>query len=174
MEPSIYRSSTPPVTGDGQIDDPADDQAEMPLTMAASVILTNLPKDASSALQGAGDLPQAKVTVHLIPTGSAPDLKQKIFKISSTQHFGTVINFVRKKIGAKDSDGVYCYVNSTFSPHPDELVGNLWRVRGTLNESRLAADLGDSVSKLKMSSKCTTQRCRHMASDWRKRLIVIC
>lgn len=128
MELPVLMEATPPVAGDGQIDDPEDDPAEMPLTMAASVILTNLPKDASTALEGAGDLPQAKVTVHLIPTGSAPDLKQKIFKISSTQHFGTIINFVRKRIGAKDSEGVYCYVNSTFSPHPDELVGNLWRV----------------------------------------------
>lgn len=40
-------------------DEPADDAA-MPLTMAASVILTSLPKDASTALVGAGDLPQAK------------------------------------------------------------------------------------------------------------------
>lgn len=96
--------------------------------MAASVILTNLPKDASTALEGAGDLPQAKVTVRLLAVGSAPKLKQSIFRISSTQHFSTVINFVRKRIGAKDGEGVFCYVNSTFSPQPDEVVGNLWRV----------------------------------------------
>lgn len=45
-------------------EDPSTDAA-MPLTMAASVILTSLPKDASSALVGAGDLPQAKGTSYV-------------------------------------------------------------------------------------------------------------
>ena len=126
--PKPAREATPPVEGDARMDESDDDQTETPLTMAASVILTNLPQDASSALEGAGDLPQAKVTVRLLAVGSAPKLKQSIFKISSTQHFSTVINFVRKRIGAKDGEGVFCYVNSTFSPQPDELVGNLWRV----------------------------------------------
>jgi ubiquitin-like protein ATG12 len=33
-----------------------DDTTEAPLTMAASVVLTNLPKDASKALETAGNL----------------------------------------------------------------------------------------------------------------------
>ncbi|RYN71748.1 hypothetical protein AA0117_g9190 [Alternaria alternata] len=33
-----------------------DDTTEAPLTMAASVVLTNLPKDASKALETAGSL----------------------------------------------------------------------------------------------------------------------
>ena len=33
-----------------------DDTTEAPLTMAASIVLTNLPKDASKALEGAGNL----------------------------------------------------------------------------------------------------------------------
>jgi ubiquitin-like protein ATG12 len=33
----------------------ADDQADMPLTMAASVVLTSLPRDAHQALENAGD-----------------------------------------------------------------------------------------------------------------------
>ena len=32
------------------------DQADIPLTMAASVVLTSLPKDAHQALENAGDL----------------------------------------------------------------------------------------------------------------------
>lgn len=100
----------------------------MPLTMSASVILSALPKDASTALQGAGDLAQAKVTIRLQAVGSAPDLKQKVFKISSTQHFSTVINFLRKRLGVQQGQGVFCYVNSVFAPSGDEIVGNLWRV----------------------------------------------
>jgi len=34
--------------------------ADMPLTMAASVVLDQLPKDAHGALEHAGELPQAK------------------------------------------------------------------------------------------------------------------
>jgi ubiquitin-like protein ATG12 len=39
-----------------------DDTTEAPLTMAASVVLTNLPKDASKALETAGNLAVQKGT----------------------------------------------------------------------------------------------------------------
>jgi len=41
---------------------PDDDEqaADLPLTMAASVVLTSLPRDAHEALEGAGELPQDK------------------------------------------------------------------------------------------------------------------
>jgi ubiquitin-like protein ATG12 len=44
---------TPPATG---IPDESEADADLPLTMAASVVLTGLPRDAKSALSGAGDL----------------------------------------------------------------------------------------------------------------------
>lgn len=119
--------STPP-TGEVPIPDEPDNQTEMPLTMAASMILTSLPKDASAALEGAGDLPYAKVTVRLQAVGSAPILKQRVFKVGSTQPFSTVVAFLRKKLGAKQGEGVFCYVNSVFAPGGDEVMGNLWRV----------------------------------------------
>lgn len=37
-----------------------DEPADMPLTMAASVVLDQLPRDAHNALEHAGELPQAK------------------------------------------------------------------------------------------------------------------
>lgn len=47
-----------------------DDTAEVPLTMAASVILTNLPRDASKALESAGDLglQKSKAAEHMPET----------------------------------------------------------------------------------------------------------
>ena len=39
-----------------RIPEEEDDTTEAPLTMAASVVLTNLPKDASKALETAGNL----------------------------------------------------------------------------------------------------------------------
>ncbi|KAF1941322.1 autophagy protein 12 [Clathrospora elynae] len=94
--------------------------------MAASVILTNLPKDASKALETAGNLTIQKVTIRLQPIGSAPHLTQRIFKLSTNQPFATIVRFLRKRLGAKECEGVFCYVGSVFSPALDESVANLY------------------------------------------------
>jgi ubiquitin-like protein ATG12 len=60
--------------------------------------------------------------------GSAPILKQKVFKISASSRFSVVLKFLRKKVGVRDGDGLFCYVNSVFAPGLDEGVGNLFRV----------------------------------------------
>ncbi|KAH7093009.1 ubiquitin-like protein ATG12 [Paraphoma chrysanthemicola] len=106
---------------------PEDDETtEAPLTMAASVVLTNLPRDASRALETAGNLTVQKITVRLQPIGSAPHLNQRVFKLSTNQRFETIVKFLRKKLGVKEHESVFCYVGSVFSPALDEGVGNLW------------------------------------------------
>lgn len=149
-----------------------DDTSEAPLTMAASVVLTNLPKDASKALETAGNLKVEKsmypslklflltshnnnmhffsiylpttllasilcllfmsnvcaVTVRLQPIGSAPQLNQRVFRLSANQQFVTIVRFLRKKLGILQHESVFCYVGSVFSPALDEGVGNLWTV----------------------------------------------
>ncbi|EOA91645.1 Ubiquitin-like protein [Exserohilum turcicum] len=102
------------------------DTTDAPLSMAASVVLTNLPKDASKALETAGNLTVQKVTIRLQPIGSAPHLTQRIFKLSTNQHFATIVRFLRKRLGVKEHESVFCYVGSVFSPGLDEGVGNLW------------------------------------------------
>ena len=109
-------------------DDSNDEQVDQPLPMTASVVLSALPKTASEALQGAGDLPQAKITIKFLAVGSASALKQKVYKISSTHRFAFVVSFLRKRLGVQAKESVFCYVNSVFSPGLDEIVGNLWRV----------------------------------------------
>jgi ubiquitin-like protein ATG12 len=127
-----------------------DGAADLPLTMAASVVLEHLPKDAHQALETAGELEQAKgkicsnltvktmspgadplhaVTVRLSPLPNTPQLKQPRFKCSSNQRFEYIVRFLRKKLALKDHESVFCYVNSVFAPGLDEGVGNLWRVR---------------------------------------------
>lgn len=69
------------------------------------------------------------VSVRFQPIGSAPILRQRVFKISASSRFSVVLNFLRKKIGVKDGDGLFLYVNSVFAPGLDEGVGNLFRVR---------------------------------------------
>lgn len=101
--------------------------ADLPMTMTASVILTNLPKDASEALGEVDALDQGKVTVRFKPVGSAPILRTLVFKISASMKFETVVNFLRKKLDCKPTDSVFLYVNSVFAPGLDEGLGNLFR-----------------------------------------------
>jgi ubiquitin-like protein ATG12 len=53
-----------------------DDGADLPLTMAASVVLEHLPKDAHKALETAGELEQAKGTLDLTFWLCVPTLTQ--------------------------------------------------------------------------------------------------
>ncbi|KAI9925218.1 hypothetical protein ASPWEDRAFT_705073 [Aspergillus wentii DTO 134E9] len=101
--------------------------ADLPLTMSASVVLTSLPRDAHQALADAEAVDQGKVTVRFQPLPSAPILKNRVFKISASQKFETVVKFLRKKLDCKDTDSVFCYVNSVFAPGLDEGIGGLWR-----------------------------------------------
>ncbi|EXJ89242.1 autophagy-like protein 12 [Capronia epimyces CBS 606.96] len=100
---------------------------DLPMSMTASVILTNLPKDASQALKEVDEIDDRKVSVRFQPVGSAPILKQRVFKISASSRFSVVLNFLRKKLGVKEGDGLFLYVNSVFAPGLDEGVGNLFR-----------------------------------------------
>lgn len=64
---------------DAPMEEEEDNAADLPLTMAASVVLDHLPKDAHKALETAGELPMAKgrpfdgplalrhCTTHLLP-----------------------------------------------------------------------------------------------------------
>ncbi|EMC99504.1 hypothetical protein BAUCODRAFT_63570 [Baudoinia panamericana UAMH 10762] len=122
-----------PSSPDAPIEDD-DNAAEMPLTMAASVVLEQLPRDAHKALETAGELEQAKVTIRLSPLPNTPQLRQPRFKCSSNQRFEAIVRFLRRKLGLQDHESVFCYVNSVFAPGLDEGVGNLWRCFKTGDE----------------------------------------
>lgn len=57
------------------------------------------------------------------------------------------MNFLRKKLNCKDTDSVFCYVNSVFAPGLDEGVGGLWRVSHDLFSLMMADADGYSASK---------------------------
>ncbi|KAL8951536.1 MAG: hypothetical protein Q9222_002507 [Ikaeria aurantiellina] len=72
------------------------------------------------------------VTIRLQPIGSAPQLRQKVFKINSKNRFETVVTFLRNRLFKNQPENagsghVFCYVNSVFAPGLDEGVGGLWR-----------------------------------------------
>ncbi|KAI9826628.1 MAG: Ubiquitin-like protein [Thelocarpon impressellum] len=81
--------------------------ADLPLTMSASVVLTALPQDAHTALARAGAEDTRKVTVRFKAVGSAPILRQQVYKISAAQRFETVVNFLRGRLRCAPSDSVF-------------------------------------------------------------------
>lgn len=123
---------------------------DLPLTMTASLVLTSLPRDAAAALarthRDADDNDgQRKIVVRFKPVGgSAPPLPQKreLSRVSAGQKFEVVVAYLNRVLrlqeNKKGGDGggqqqgqqqsVFCYVNATFAPALDEVVGNLWRV----------------------------------------------
>jgi hypothetical protein len=77
-----------------------------------------------------------KVIIRLSATGNAPILKTSVFKLSSTHQFSHLISFIRRQLSLKDSDGLFCYINASFAPTPDEKIDSLYRafgVDGSLN-----------------------------------------
>ncbi|CAI7645081.1 unnamed protein product [Penicillium glandicola] len=119
-------SGTPPSSANVPIPDD-DHGADLPMNMSASVMLTNLPRDAHQALADVESIDSGKVTVRFQPLPSAPILKNRVFKVSASQKFETVVKFLRKKLDCKETDSVFCYVNSVFAPGLDEGMGGLWR-----------------------------------------------
>ncbi|KAK7619584.1 ubiquitin-like autophagy protein Apg12-domain-containing protein [Phyllosticta citricarpa] len=130
------------MTGGSSSPSPAadDNDTDMPMTMAASVVLAQLPRDARGALEKAALGPEGArvekgaLTVRFRPVGAAPLLRQPVAKVSASSRFETVVRFLRRRLGVQDSASVFCYVNSVFAPGLDEGVGNLWRCFKTKDE----------------------------------------
>ncbi|RFU35075.1 hypothetical protein B7463_g1188, partial [Scytalidium lignicola] len=125
--PERSRESTPSAEQPSAIPDSSYDHPDLPLTLASSIILTSLPQDATSALASAGEFPTAKIAVRFKAVGSAPTLRQQVCKISSSQRFEAVVAYLRRVLRVGERDSVFLYVNSTFAPALDEIVGNLHR-----------------------------------------------
>ncbi|MBW0474824.1 hypothetical protein O181_014539 [Austropuccinia psidii MF-1] len=87
--------------------------------------------EASRALASFKQNDGGKVVVRFKATGSAPIMKQNFFKITASNRFQTVIAFLRKELALKPADPVFLYVNSSFSPAPDETVSNLFKCFST-------------------------------------------
>lgn len=123
----------PPTEQD--IDDAEDTskkEPDMPLSMSTSTLLqpSNLPSTTAAAMKQIYevlDRPQ-KITVRFqpLPGAPAPNAKWVAVKVSANQNFGSVVNFLRKKLAITSENGLFVYVNKVFAPGLDEGVGNLW------------------------------------------------
>lgn len=68
--------------------------------------------------------PQEKVQIKFMPIGSIATMVPTVFKISSSQPFSMVLSFLKKKLKIQD---VYCYINNSFAPNPQQVIGDLWQ-----------------------------------------------
>lgn len=93
------------------------------------------------------------VTVRLQPIGSAPHLNQRVFKLSTNQRFERIVWFLRKKLGVKESESVFCYVGSVFSPSLDEGIANLWTVSSVVLQGFIDCGEWANVWVISVSSR---------------------
>ncbi|KAJ0108169.1 hypothetical protein J7T55_000134 [Diaporthe amygdali] len=125
-------TASPDIPSD-QDSSPSPSTPDLPLTMTASLVLTQLPRDAATALAEVGTTFGAgrdKVIVRFKPVGgSAPPMppRRERSTISATSRFEAVVAYLRRTLKVAESDSLFLYVNSTFAPALDEVVGNLWR-----------------------------------------------
>ncbi|CAI4055911.1 Atg12p SKDI_02G3240 [Saccharomyces kudriavzevii IFO 1802] len=64
-----------------------------------------------------------KIQIKFQPIGSMAQLKPSVCKISMSQSFAMVILFLKRRL---KMDNVYCYINNSFAPSPQQNVGELW------------------------------------------------
>lgn len=75
-------------------------------------------------LSSPGNSVDMKVKIKFQPIGSIPPLKPKdTCVISYNKPFSTITLFLKKRIKV---DHVFCYVNNSFAPSPNERIGDLW------------------------------------------------
>ncbi|KAG5634596.1 hypothetical protein H0H81_001438 [Sphagnurus paluster] len=96
--------------------------------------------EASKALDVYKQRDPSKVIVRFKAVGNAPIMKQNFYKITSSNRFQAVIQFLRKELGWAPGEPLFTYVNLAFSPAPDDTVSNLFKVRRVrfLRGSRLS------------------------------------
>jgi len=69
----------------------------------------------------------SKVVMRFRGVGNAPIMRQNMYKITATNQFQAVIQFLRKELGWQSGEALFLYINSTFSPAPDDTVLNLFK-----------------------------------------------
>jgi len=83
--------------------------------------------EVATALESYNTRDVAKIIVRFKAVGNAPIMKQNFYKITASNRFQTVIQFLRKELGWKAGEPLFTYINLAFSPAPDDTVTNLYR-----------------------------------------------
>lgn len=80
-----------------------------------------------AALESYKKKDSAKVVVRFKAVGNAPIMKQNFFRVTVSNRFQAVIQFLRKELGWKAGEPLFTYINLAFSPAPDDTISNLYR-----------------------------------------------
>ena len=67
---------------------------------------------------------EEQVVIHLKPVASAPILKKTKFAIAGQEPFSTLVAFVKQQIHKQSA--VFLYVNASFCPSPEAIIGDLF------------------------------------------------
>lgn len=101
---------------------------EVPMT--ASLVLNKLPKTANEALEKIQkekdemkNEAKEKIQIKFQPIGSIVQINPSVCKISATQPFALIKTFLSRRLKVEN---VYCYINNSFAPNPQQIVGDLW------------------------------------------------
>ncbi|SMN19120.1 similar to Saccharomyces cerevisiae YBR217W ATG12 Conserved ubiquitin-like modifier involved in autophagy and the Cvt pathway [Maudiozyma saulgeensis] len=65
-----------------------------------------------------------KIKIKFIPIGSIAGMVPSVFKISQGQPFSMILAFLKKKLKIQN---IYCYINNSFAPSPQQIIGDLWQ-----------------------------------------------
>ncbi|EQC53036.1 autophagy associated ubiquitin-like modifier Atg12 [Schizosaccharomyces japonicus yFS275] len=99
---------------------------DLKTSATASILLKRLPEDTASILDSYKSRGNEKVTLRFMPIGRTPTLKTAVFTISGNQKFEVIIKFIKKQLSMRKDASLYLFINSCFSPAPDERIGNLF------------------------------------------------
>ncbi|KAF7303730.1 Ubiquitin-like protein ATG12 [Mycena indigotica] len=108
--------------------------------------IVDINPEALAALESYKKRDPSKVVVRFKAVGNAPIMKQNFYKITASNRFQAVIQFLRKELGWKAGDPLvphtpprfaspqlvlnkpqFTYINLAFSPAPDDTVSNLFK-----------------------------------------------
>ncbi|THG93651.1 hypothetical protein EW026_g7643 [Hermanssonia centrifuga] len=112
----------------------------MALTAGSADVQTRTLPSAWTSLDNGTDMQEAlealdtykkkdpsKVVVRFKAVGNAPIMRQNLYKITASNRFQAVIQFLRKELGWKAGDPLFTYINLAFAPAPDDTVSNLFK-----------------------------------------------
>ncbi|KAJ7108478.1 ubiquitin-like autophagy protein Apg12-domain-containing protein [Mycena epipterygia] len=71
------------------------------------------------------------VIMRFMPVGNTPVLSPNVFRLPAASLFQVVVRSLRKKLGMKQGEPLFTYINFAFAPAPDEVLGNLFNSFGT-------------------------------------------
>ncbi|SCV01032.1 LAMI_0G08900g1_1 [Lachancea mirantina] len=72
-----------------------------------------------------------KILIRFQAIGMIEQLNPNSAKITAKQPFSVVVTFLQKRLRVAN---VHCYVNNSFTPAPQQIVGDLWNMFKVQNE----------------------------------------